>query len=52
LEDNIELNNMEIGWEGADWIRLAQERNRLRPLISIVTNLRVSQKAGKAGWVA
>jgi hypothetical protein len=28
LEDNIRMNNKEIGWEGVDWIHLAQDRDK------------------------
>jgi hypothetical protein len=26
--DNIEIDRREIGWEGKDWIHLAQDRDR------------------------
>ena len=32
----------EVGWEGVDWIDLAQGRDRWRALVSAVMNLRVS----------
>jgi hypothetical protein len=28
-EDNIRMNLMEIGWEGVDWMNLAQDRKHL-----------------------
>jgi hypothetical protein len=31
----------EVGWEGADWIDLAQDRDRWRALVYTVINLRV-----------
>jgi hypothetical protein len=31
----------EIGLEGVDWIRLAQDRDRWRAVVSAVMNLRV-----------
>jgi hypothetical protein len=31
----------EIGWEGVDWITLAQDRNRWRAVVNAVMNLRV-----------
>jgi hypothetical protein len=31
----------EISWGGEDWIRLAQDRDRLRAVVSAVMNLRV-----------
>jgi hypothetical protein len=40
-EDNIKMDLQEVGWEGMDWIDLAQDRDRLRALVSAVMNLRV-----------
>jgi hypothetical protein len=34
----------EIGWEGADWINLAQYRDQRRILVKTVMNLRVLKK--------
>jgi hypothetical protein len=31
----------EIGWDGVDWIGLAQDRDRWRALVSMVINFRV-----------
>jgi hypothetical protein len=31
----------EVGWSDADWIGLAQDRNRWRALVNSVLNLRV-----------
>jgi hypothetical protein len=31
----------EIGWDGGDWIDLAQARDRWRALVKAVMNLRV-----------
>jgi hypothetical protein len=31
----------EIGWDGMDWIELAQDRERWRALVNTVMNLRV-----------
>jgi hypothetical protein len=31
----------EIGWDGRDWIKLAQDRDQGRALVNTVTNLRV-----------
>jgi len=36
---------MEIGWEGVDWMHLAQDREKLRGVVSTVMNLRVPWKA-------
>jgi hypothetical protein len=40
-EDNVRMNLMEIGWEGAGWIHLAQVRDQWRTLLNTVINLRV-----------
>jgi hypothetical protein len=31
----------EVGWDGMDWIDLAQDRDRWRALVKAVMNLRV-----------
>jgi hypothetical protein len=31
----------EIGWDGMDWIELAQDRDQWRTLVNTVMNLRV-----------
>jgi hypothetical protein len=40
-EDNIKLDLREIGIDGANWIRLAQERVQWRAFVNMVMNLRV-----------
>jgi hypothetical protein len=40
-EDNIKMDLREVGWEGTDWIDLAQDRDRWRSLVYTVMNLRV-----------
>jgi hypothetical protein len=37
----------EIGWDGMDWIDLAQNRDQCRALLNAVMNLRVPYNAGK-----
>jgi hypothetical protein len=37
--DNIKMNLREIGWDGMDWIDLAQDRDQLRALVITVMNL-------------
>jgi hypothetical protein len=32
-EDNIRMDVREIGWEGVDWIHLAQDRDQRRALL-------------------
>jgi hypothetical protein len=36
----------EIGWDGVDWIELAQDRDQWRALVNTVMNLRVPKIAG------
>jgi hypothetical protein len=36
--DNIRMDLGEIGWDGVDWIGLAQERNKWRALVNVVMN--------------
>jgi hypothetical protein len=31
----------EIGWDGRDWLELAQDRDQLRALVNMVMNLQV-----------
>jgi hypothetical protein len=39
--DNIILDLREIGWDGMDWIELAQDRDQWRALVNTVMNLLV-----------
>jgi hypothetical protein len=39
--DNIKMNLREIGWDGVDWIELAQDKDQWRALVNTVMNLRV-----------
>jgi hypothetical protein len=45
-EDNIRMYVIEIGWEGVDWIPLAQKRVKWWTVVNAVINLRVPQKVG------
>jgi hypothetical protein len=45
-EDNIRRDSREIGWEGVQWIYLAQDRNQWRIFTNTVTNFRFPLKAG------
>jgi hypothetical protein len=40
-EDNIKVDLGEIGIDGANWIRLAQDRVRWRAFVNTIMNLRV-----------
>jgi hypothetical protein len=40
--DNIKMDLREIGWDGIDWIDLAEDRNEWRALVNAVMNLRVT----------
>jgi hypothetical protein len=40
-EDGIRMDLGEIGLGGVDWIRLVQDRDRWRAVVSAVMNLRV-----------
>jgi hypothetical protein len=39
--DNIKMNLREIGWDGMDWIDLAQDRDQWRAIVNTIMNLRV-----------
>jgi hypothetical protein len=39
--DNIKMDFREIGWDGMDWIDLAQDRDQWRALVNTVMNLLV-----------
>jgi hypothetical protein len=39
--DNIKMELGEIGWDGMDWIDLAQDRDQWRALVNMVLNLQV-----------
>jgi hypothetical protein len=45
--DNIIKDLREIGWNGVDWIDMAQDRDQWRALVNAVLNLRVPLNAGK-----
>jgi hypothetical protein len=41
-EDNIKMDLREIGIDGANWIRLAEDRGRWQTFVNMVMNLRVT----------
>jgi hypothetical protein len=45
-EDNIKMDLREIGIDGANWIRLAQDRVQWRAFVNMVMNLRVHKERG------
>jgi hypothetical protein len=45
--DNIKMDLREIGWDGVDWIDLAQNRDQWRALVNAVMRLPVPKNAGK-----
>jgi hypothetical protein len=44
---NIKIDLREIGWDGMDWIDLAQDREQWRAVVNMVMNLQVRLNAGK-----
>jgi hypothetical protein len=39
--NSVKMDLREIGWDGMDWIDLAQNRDQWRALVNAVINLRV-----------
>jgi hypothetical protein len=39
--ENIRIDLREIGWEGVDWIHLAQDRDQWRAVLNTAMKLRV-----------
>jgi hypothetical protein len=50
--DNTKIILRDIGWDGVDWMDMAQDRDQWRALVNMILNLRVPQNAGKflSGW--
>jgi hypothetical protein len=44
---NTKIDLREIGWDGTDWIDLAQNTDQWRALVNTVMNLRVRQNVEK-----
>jgi hypothetical protein len=45
--DNIKMDLREIGWDGMDWVHLAQDRDKWRSLVNTVMTLRAPYNSGK-----
>jgi hypothetical protein len=45
-EDNIKSDLQEMGWDGVEWIDMAQDRDRWRAVVTAVMNLWVPQNEG------
>jgi hypothetical protein len=43
-EDNMRKDLKDIGWEGVDWMHLAQDRDLWWALVKMVTNLCITYK--------
>jgi hypothetical protein len=39
--DSVKMDLREIGWDGVDWIDMAQDRDQWKTLVNTVLNLRV-----------
>jgi hypothetical protein len=44
--DNIKIDLREMGWDGMDWIELAQDMDQWRALVNTVMNLRFPNMLG------
>jgi hypothetical protein len=45
--DNIKMDLRDIGWDGMEWIDLAQDRDQWRALVNMAVDLRIAQNVGK-----
>jgi hypothetical protein len=45
--NHIKMDLRETGWDGMDWIDLAQDRDQWRALVNTEMNLRIPSNAGK-----
>jgi hypothetical protein len=39
--DKVKIDLREIGWDGVDWIHIAQDKDQWKALVNTVLNLRV-----------
>jgi hypothetical protein len=50
--ENIKMDLREIGWDGMDWIDLAQDRDQWRrALVKVLMNLRVPKTLEILEWL-
>jgi hypothetical protein len=47
LMDNIKMDLREIGWDGTDWLDLAQDRDQWRGLVNTIITFWVPYNTGK-----
>jgi hypothetical protein len=45
--DNIKMNLGETGWDGMDWIDLAQDKDQWRATVNTVMNIWAPENAGE-----
>jgi hypothetical protein len=45
MEGNVKMGLREVGFEGVDWIHLAQDTDQWRALVNVLTNFRVAKEA-------
>jgi len=45
-EDNIRMDLRETGWEGVDWMHLAQDMDQWLAVVNTVMKIRVPYKVG------
>jgi hypothetical protein len=50
--DNIKMDLRERGWDGVDWIDMAQDREQCRALVNMVLNLRFQKMLGSSSVAA
>ena len=46
LENNIKMDLQEVGFDGVDWVDVAQDMGRWRAVVNAIISLRVVQNAG------
>jgi hypothetical protein len=40
-KDNIRMDLREVGWEGVDWIHLAQDKDQWQAFVTMIMNPRI-----------